>query len=410
MKILSIETSCDETAIAIVDCKDGIFNIEKNLVASQIDIHAKYGGVVPEIAARKHVEILMPLLLESGIDHTGKGIDVIAVTYGPGLVPALRIGVELAKTLAYAWGKPLVGVNHMEGHLYSVLLDPVAADFSLRSCGKLKPSATSNSDFAIEEPFRVPCMRSQKAKVTSMEFPAVALLVSGGHTEIVYIKEFGQYEIVGQTRDDAAGEAFDKVAKLLGLEYPGGPVISKFAEKGNPEAVNFPRPMLDSKDFDFSFSGLKTAVSVYLKSSPKLSLRGGTLSEPKASRRGRRSKLLEKIASLPLVARNDISVEDICASFQEAVVETLVTKTKKAVDEFNPKSVILSGGVSANNRLREAFESSFSIPVFIPSIANSTDNAAMIAVAGYFHAKKKDYVDPLELTADPNLTLATLSS
>jgi len=347
MRILGIESSCDETAIAIVEAREeeprGLVVI-KNLVASQAALHAKYGGVVPEVAAREHVDVIFPLLLEAGIARDGSDIDAIAVTAGPGLVPALRVGVELGKTLAWAWGKPLVATNHLEGHLYSVLLD--------------------------EE--------GEKA----MSFPALALLVSGGHTELILMKDHGVYERIGATRDDAAGEAFDKVAKLLGLGYPGGPAISKAAEQGDPIAIHFPRPMLESGDFDFSFSGLKTAVAVYL---------GG--------------REVEK-------------VEDVCASFQAAVVDTLVTKTMRAIAQYQPRSVILAGGVAANKALREALAAGClpagrqagspaygGVKFYCPSLKYTGDNAAMIAAAGYFRALRGDFVDPLALEADPNMKL-----
>ena len=224
MKLLAIETSCDETSVAIVSKTDGQFVVEQQLVSSQADIHAHYGGVVPEVAAREHAALLVPLLVQAGVPHNGEGIDAIAVTAGPGLVPALRIGVEIAKALAWIWNKPLVPVNHLEGHIYSVLAGEKGA----------------------------------------IEFPALCLLVSGGHTELILMKDHGDYELIGRTRDDAAGEAFDKVAKLLGLPYPGGPHISKHALEGEVEAVDFPRPMINSGDYDFSFSGLKTAVRLHI--------------------------------------------------------------------------------------------------------------------------------------------------
>lgn len=338
MRILGIESSCDETAIAIVSANGDDLVIEKSLIASQAALHAKYGGVVPEVAAREHVDVIFPLLIESGIARDGSDVDAIAVTAGPGLVPALRVGVELAKALAWVWKKPLVAVNHLEGHLYSPLID-------------------------------------RRDKIL---FPALALLVSGGHTELILMTDHGQYERIGATRDDAAGEAFDKVAKLLQLGYPGGPVISKMAETGNPEAIKFPRPMLESGDFDFSFSGLKTAVAVYLKGSESM------------------------------------IIPDICASFQAAVVDTLVTKTMRAVEMYKPKSVILAGGVAANKSLRESLEqkislissvSKFPISFLVPPLSLTGDNAAMIAAAGYFHAIRNDFVDPLTLEADPNWKL-----
>lgn len=343
MRILGIESSCDETAIALVNEHEGNFVVEKTVLTSQAAKHAQYGGVVPEVAAREHVDAIVPMLKAAGVPHDGEGIDVIAVTSGPGLVPALRIGVELAKALAWLWNKPLVGVNHLEGHLYSVwLADP-------------KPT-----------------------------FPALCLLVSGGHTELILMKDDGVYELVGMTRDDAAGEAFDKVAKLLGLPYPGGPEISKAAEKGNPEAIKFPRPMLDSKDFDFSFSGLKTAVRVYLQDSPLT--KGGERGVP-------------------------ASTQDIAASFQEAVVETLVTKTMKAMAHTGAQSLILSGGVSANKRLRVALEEALrrfnsDLHFFAPDISLTGDNAVMIALAGAHRFQAGETADPLTLEADPNMRLA----
>lgn len=338
MRILAIESSCDETAMAVVLKQDGNFIVEKNLLATQIEMHKLYGGVVPEIAAREHVTAIFPMLLALNIDHEGNGIDAIAVTYGPGLVPALRIGVELAKTLAWVWQKPLVAVNHLEGHIYSV--------------------------WSIE-----------KSQISNPTFPALCLLVSGGHTELILMKDHGQYEMIGRTRDDAAGEAFDKVAQLLGLEYPGGPSIAKVAEGGNPNAIIFPRPMHDSGDFDFSFSGLKTAVRVYRDQHP------------------------------------ECSVEDIAASFQQAVVDSLVDKTFAAVSQFHPRSVILSGGVSANQSLRSTLRDKLvdrfpDIAFHAPDLSLTGDNAVMIAIAGAQHVLKKDFVDPLTLEADPNLKLA----
>lgn len=332
VRILGIESSCDETAIAIVKGDGDSIIVEKNLIASQAKLHEKYGGVVPEVAARKHTDVIFPLLVEAGVARDGSNIDAIAVTAGPGLVPALRVGVELGKTLAWAWNKPLIGVNHLEGHIYSVWFSG-------------KPS-----------------------------FPALCLLVSGGHTELILMKDHGVYELIGKTRDDAAGECFDKAAKLLGLGYPGGPAVSKAALAGKRDAIEFPRPMLESGDFDFSFSGLKTAVLVRRKEHP------------------------------------EDRVEDVCASLEEAIVDTLVGKTLSAVEKYQPTSVILSGGVSANKRLREKLADALSHaaaqpPFFTPDFAYTGDNAAMIAAAGYFHAKQKDFADPLQVVADPNMRL-----
>lgn len=334
MNILAIETSCDETAIAIVSENDGTFVIEQQVLASQAQTHAQYGGVVPEVAAREHTSLIFPLLKQIGVSPDGEGIDAIAVTAGPGLVPALRIGVELAKTLAWLWNKPLVPVNHLEGHFYSVWL----------------------------EQEQVP------------EFPALCLLVSGGHTEIILAKDHGEYELLGMTRDDAAGEAFDKVAKLLKLGYPGGPAISKAAQSGNAQAIAFPRPMINSGDLDFSYAGLKTAVRVHMQ-------------------------------------QHDNSVEDIAASFQQAAIEVLVEKTMKALKDTGAKSLIVAGGVSANGLLREHLQENIStelpnVTFHAPHLKYTGDNASMIAVAGIMNAKKKKFIDPLELQANPNMRLA----
>jgi len=354
MKILGLETSCDETSVAIIETDGTNFIIEKNLIASQAAKHAEYGGVVPEVAARCHVDVFFPLLEAAGVPRDGSGIDVVAVTAGPGLVPALRIGVEAAKTLAFAWNKPLVAVNHMEGHVSSVLLP----DSKMVGGGK-----------------------GIKGEERELKFPAVCLLVSGGHTELLLMKNFCEFELLGRTRDDAAGEAFDKVANLLGLPYPGGPQISKLALEGNREAINFPRPMMiDSKDLDFSFSGLKTAVAVYLKNNS---------------------------FTPPLQHSTTPTLSDICASFEQAVIDVLIEKTRRAIGKTNPKSVIVSGGVSANLLLREEMKKQLApLSVFFPFIEFTGDNAAMIAAAGYFRAVRKEFVDPLKLEADPNMRLA----
>lgn len=334
MRILGIETSCDETSVALVSEQEGRFVVEKNLLSSQAQIHAQYGGVVPEVAAREHAVHAFPLLQEAGVPHTGEGIDAVAVTAGPGLVPALRIGVELGKTLAWAWNKPLVAVNHLEGHIYSVWLDE-----------------------------KHPPM-----------FPALCLLVSGGHTELILMKDHGQYELLGMTRDDAAGEAFDKVAKMIGLPYPGGPQISKQSASGDSQAIVFPRPMIESGDYDFSFAGLKTAVRVYL------------------------------------AEHQEFSVPDVAASFQQAAFDVLIAKTLRATEEFRPVSVILSGGVSADKVLRAQLQEALAqhnpaISFYAPQLKFTGDNAAMIALAGLIRAKKKEFADPLSIVADPNMRL-----
>ena len=361
MKILAIETSCDETAIAIVSEKNGKFLVEKNLVLSQMKTHAKYGGVVPEVAARMHMEAMFPMLEESGISRDGEGIDAIAVTAGPGLVVALRVGVETAKTLATLWNKPLIAVNHLEGHLASAWLEE-----------------------------------------TQPEFPILSLMVSGGHTEIVLMKDFGDYEVLGSTRDDAAGEAFDKVAKLLGLGYPGGPVISARAKLGDPNSIALPRPMLKEKNFDFSFSGLKTAV---LREVGKWKMENGMEDVFPELVEGLRPDQ-ENLGLRQAQAIN--FVNNISASFQEAVVETLVTKMVRAAEEIKPQAVTLVGGVSANERLRESLNkliNSLSIQFVTPDRKYSTDNAVMIGVAGLMKLGRGETVDPLKLKADPHMGL-----
>ena len=315
-RILGIESSCDETAAAVVENGRAML---ANVVASQIEIHARYGGVFPEVASRQHIltiyAIVDQALQQAHLDL--KDIDAIAVTRGPGLAGSLVVGMNTAKGLALAAGKPLVGVNHLEGHIYSAWLYP--ADVP-------KPPA-------------------------SPKFPLVALLVSGGHTELNLISGHLQYQRLGFTLDDAAGEAFDKVARLLGLPYPGGPSIQKAALDGDPKAFNFPRARTDGA-YDFSFSGIKTAVM-------------------------RTVRQLEE-------GHKSVPVADIAASFQAAVVDMLLSKTLKAARAFLAKEIVVAGGVSANHALREAFLSQTEFPVHIPTISLCTDNAAMIAAAGYF--------------------------
>lgn len=337
MLILGIETSCDETAAAVV--KDGHV-ILSNIVSSQVKLHAPYGGVVPEIASRAHMENIIPViqraLEEAKVE--GKDLDAIAVTTGPGLITSLMVGVDTAKTLAYAWGKPILGVNHIEGHIYSV--------------------GIRNLEFGIRK---------------NIELPAVCLTVSGGHTMLVLVKEWGSYEVIGETIDDACGEAFDKVAKLLGLGYPGGPIVEKLARGGGRQAFSFPRPILNQGNFNFSFSGLKTAVLYQARQIKKMD---------------------KKI------------VQDICASFQEAAFEVLVIKTLRAAQKFKVSTIILAGGVAANQALQNFFKRSLSVTDCKLLITDfPTDNAAMIAGAAYPRALKKDYDDWHSLQADSNLKI-----
>jgi N6-L-threonylcarbamoyladenine synthase len=327
--ILGIETSCDETAAAVVEQAR---RVRSSVVASQIDMHARFGGVVPEVASRAHVELLTPVvaeaLVEAGIEDSD--IEAVAATVGPGLVGSLLVGSSAAKALALVWDVPFVAVNHLEGHLYAAFL---------------------------EEP--------------SLELPLVVLLVSGGHTMLVHMEDHGRYEVIGATIDDAAGEAFDKVARFLGLGYPGGPVIDDLATKGHPEAIAFPRAMV-GHGYDFSFSGLKTAVINHVRANP------------------------------------DSPTEDIVASFQEAVVDVLVTKTIRAAQDCAARGVCLGGGVAANSRLRQAFVAAATeegFRPFVPSRAMCTDNAAMIAAAAWWQLRA-DGPSSLELGVVPSLGLA----
>ena len=334
MKILSIETSCDETSLAIIEAKGGKisndtprFKIEKSIIASQIEVHRPFGGVVPNLAKREHLKNL-PILYKK-IFGTGKKekdlweeIELIAVTIGPGLEPALWAGITFAEELAKKTGKPLVGANHLEGHLYSFLLDG--------------PNG------------------STKKIDTSKLFPAIALIVSGGHTLLLEMENLYEWKKIGETVDDAVGEAYDKVARLLGLQYPGGPEIEKLAKIGNPKAIDFPRPMIYHKNYNFSFSGLKTSVRYHLVTHP------GIEKDPKIK-------------------------ADIAASFQEAAFDVLSRKTGKAIDEFGAKALFVSGGVSINKALRERFEKDFGdeVSVFFPRRELCNDNAVMIAAAAY---------------------------
>ena len=330
--ILGIETSCDETAAAVV--RDGIDQLS-SVVSSQIDRHARFGGVVPEIASRAHVELLNPVIAEALVSSgaSDHDIDAVAATYGPGLVGSLLVGVSAAKALALVWDVPFVAVNHLEAHLYASQL---------------------------EDP--------------SLELPVVVLLVSGGHTMLVEWRAQGQYRILGQTIDDAAGEAYDKVARYLGLGYPGGPAIDAISEQGDPEAIAFPRALPD-RPYDFSFSGLKTAVVNHARKHP------------------------------------DASVEDISASFQEAVVDSLITKLATAGRDVGAKGLCIGGGVAANSRLRERFldlcaEDGYA--AHLPARANCTDNAAMVAAAGYWRLQMEG-PSLLDCGADPNLALPSIA-
>lgn len=356
MKILGIETSCDETAVAVLEASgDGGFKVRSNVVSSQVKVHAPFGGVVPALAAREHAQNI-GLVYDAALRDATCGmqdIDLVAVTRGPGLGPALLVGLTFARALAMKWDKPIVGVNHMEGHIYSNWLAP--AQFS----------------------------------VSNFQFPILNLLVSGGHTELVLMRGHGNYERIGETLDDAVGEAFDKVARLLGLGYPGGPALAALAMKGSPDAYALPRPMMKSDTFDFSYSGLKTAV-LYL-------IRDLTEGNPSTS-----SGLL-----------SEQQKADIAASFQKAAVDVLVSKTIRAAKEHAAKAICLSGGVSANQLLRErlhAAATELGVPFSRPDLSWTGDNAAMIAAAGYFRYEDRKRTDPLSwesVAMDANLRLGS---
>jgi N6-L-threonylcarbamoyladenine synthase len=348
--ILGIETSCDETSVAVV--QDGT-RILSNVVASQIDLHAQYGGVFPEVASRAHIEAISHVAREAltAANVTLDDIDAIAVTRGPGLAGSLLVGVNFAKGLALGRDLPLVGVNHLEGHVYSLFLTE---------------------------------------RASPVDFPVICLIVSGGHTEIVLITGHGAYTVLGSTIDDAAGEAFDKVARLLGLSYPGGPVIERTAKDGDPTAYNFPRAMR-GEGYDFSFSGLKTAV----------------LRAVQPPHEGKRQPKAEGMT--PDQMRDDVNVADVAASFQAAVVDVLVEKTISAAVAHNVTEIWMAGGVSANLALRSAMDAASSIPVRYPPLKLCVDNAAMIAAAGYFRYAA-GYRDDLALDVRPMWPLVSIQA
>ncbi|WP_338817212.1 tRNA (adenosine(37)-N6)-threonylcarbamoyltransferase complex transferase subunit TsaD [Parvimonas micra] len=333
IKIMAIESSCDETSVAVV--KNGR-EVISNVISSQIDMHKKFGGVVPEVASRMHLEVINNIVREALEEAkiTLDDIDAIAVTKGPGLVGALLVGISEAKALSYACKKPLVGVNHMKGHICAALI----------------------THKELEPPF-------------------ICLLVSGGHTYLVHVKDYNNMEVIGKTIDDACGEAYDKVARCLGMNYPGGPEVERLAKLGNDEAIDFPRVMLDKNSYNFSFSGLKTAVLNYLNNKKQ--------------------------------KNEEISKEDVCASFQRAVFDVLIYKTEKLMKEKNLDTLVVSGGVSANNTLREEINKmceNNGFKSYFPDKILCTDNAAMIASSGYYEYISGVRSD-LTLNVEPNLEL-----
>jgi N6-L-threonylcarbamoyladenine synthase len=339
-RILGVETSCDETAAAVVDDR---VHVRSSIVASQIDVHRKYGGVVPELAARHHVEAIGPVVTQA-LEEAGTTldeVDAVAVTRGPGLIGSLLVGLCAAKAIAWQRGLPLLALNHLEGHVRSAF---------------------------IEHP--------------EIEFPGIALVVSGGHTALYLCPEEGRYRLLARTRDDAAGEAFDKVAKLLGLGYPGGPVIERIAEGADESAFDFPQAQMKDRSLDFSFSGLKTAVR----------------------RRAQREGLDHPEASGGTVSP---ATRNLAASFQKAVVTVLIRRTLRACERESVRTILLTGGVAANGRLRRAFEEAADrhhLRLYAPSPCYTTDNAAMIAAAGFLHLERGDRA-PWEVNADANLKL-----
>jgi N6-L-threonylcarbamoyladenine synthase len=340
MTVLGIETSCDETGVALYDSQRGLLG---HVLHSQVALHADYGGVVPELASRDHVSRLLPLIRQLMIDTEVQRQDIegIAYTAGPGLVGALLVGAAVGRSLAWAWGLPSVGVHHMEGHLLAPMLDDPPPGF-----------------------------------------PFVALLVSGGHTQLVQVEDVGRYRLLGESVDDAAGEAFDKTAKLLGLDYPGGPAVARLAEQGDPERFRFPRPMTDRPGLDFSFSGLKTFTLTTLQREAE-GLAGGELATLKA---------------------------DIARAFEDAVVDTLVIKCRRAVEQVGAQTLVLAGGVSANRRLRERIDrmmAGHGGQACYPRPEFCTDNGAMIAYAGW-RRLAAGQTEPLAFGAQPRWDMASL--
>lgn len=355
MKILGIETSCDETSAAVVEDGRRLFS---NVVVSQIDIHAEYGGVIPEIAARSHIEAINPVIRRALTEAncTWDDIDAIAVTYAPGLIGSLLVGTLAARTLAVLHSKPLYQIHHVEGHVY--------ANFITEQTDSLSLTLPANQP----------------------RFPLLALIVSGGHSQLVLFRDHGDFELLGVTRDDAVGEAFDKVAKILGLPYPGGPSIAAAAEDGDPHQYKLPTAKLDNP-YDFSFSGLKTAVLRAVQRET-----GNDHTFPSHQLAG----------LLTATQRNDFA-----ASFQYTAVRTLVHATRRAYDEYQPASVVIAGGVAANSELRRQLRDALPIDIEYAPMSLCTDNAAMIAALAYYRTQIDDPIDPRELEVVPSLRMVS---
>lgn len=358
-RILAIESSCDETAAAVIEDE---VHILSSVVASQFSVHGKYGGVVPELASREHLRAVVPVVCEA-MDRAGvswRELDAVAATYGPGLAGSLLVGLTYAKAIAFATGIPLIAVNHIEGHIHAVILEA-------RQSGR------------------------------PVEFPALALIVSGGHTHLFEAREQGQYRLLGRTRDDAAGEAFDKVAKLLGFGYPGGPVIDKLAPGGDPYGVKFTMARMKGNALDFSFSGLKTAVLRWVESHQM----AGEIEVRKRLLANNSTPSVEE-----WLAVTPQTTLDLLASFQRTVVEELLRHAANAAEQNEGvRSLIVSGGVACNSGLRAAAtQAAIGLPVFFPSAALSTDNAVMIAAAAFPKFRRGEFAG-LDIPAEPNLTL-----
>lgn len=363
MKVLGIESSCDETAAAVVE--DGRVLLS-NVIHSQIDIHTVYGGVVPEVAARSHIEMINPVINKAltDADLSWDDIDAIAVTYAPGLIGSLLVGTLAARTLAVLKNKPLYPIHHVEAHVYANFIVEKTASRSTISMSKhLQPKAESAS---------------------GPDFPMLALIVSGGHSQLVLFKDHGDYELLGQTQDDAVGEAFDKVAKIIGLPYPGGPSIAKAALTGDPRKYTLPKAKM-SGAYDFSFSGLKTAVLRAVQREV-----GVDFTFPS-------HELAERLS--------DVQRADFAASFQHIAVETLVDKTQKAFRDFAPQSVVIAGGVAANQELRRELSERLPLHINYAPMNLCTDNAAMIATLGYYYAQTNQPTSPYELEVVPSLSM-----
>ena len=412
MLILGIETSCDETAAAVVEKRGNRVQIISNVVASSAKLQAKYGGVIPEQAAREQIRSIIPVVEEALIqayltrhprsnrgsinnnklldsrlrgNDMVKNVDAIAVTYGPGLIGSLLVGVETAKTLATVWNKPLIPVNHLIGHFYANWINYVES--SKYNVVREEKRKTHTTNYILH---------------TTPSFPCLGLLVSGGHTDLVIFTSHGKYKYLGGTRDDAAGECFDKCARLLGLPYPGGPEISKLAKKGSSKAFDLPRPMIDSDDFDFSFSGLKTAVANLIKNWPVILERSDRIFTKKRSYQPLRG------------FQDDKRRADLAASIEAAIIDVLVEKTIRAAKKYKIEQIMIAGGVAANQKLSSNLQrlithNSLPITLHIPPPYLCTDNAAMIASAAFFlprhPAGVKPTKNPLSLQADPNLAL-----